>query len=598
MSKIDLPVNFEDIKVLETKNFKINNRIVNMAINIKRSDDGKAEAFLGGYLQSNTTEFLKCDTNSHNWIFYNETVYPLPNDAPTVFKEFFDGMDSKNISARKLFELKKNESQKLKIFFDDNLTHKITKSPLRKPNGLKADLYAYQDVGWSYISYFLKQNRGIILADEMGLGKTLQIIAWICSLEIDHEAPVLIICPSSLLKNWTREIIKFAPKLSFIVHHGAHRSGIYSSLQVADIVLSTYETVNVDLSLFTAFTWRAVVCDEAQALKTPNSKRRKSVSELVAQNFIAITGTPIENSLTDIWSILDLAEPNMLGNLENFIEDFPDEQESGRKLSYAIEPFLLRRSVKEVADDLPSRVDIDIPITMTTNDASEYRKILEETKLEYPRAAGLVATIRLQIFCTHPSLRSSGNSVSDYENARFDNSRNIEFQTPKMDLATSIIKEAFHAGEKVLVFSQFNGVAEIFKYANLTDKSFYFGKINGSTEVSERQDIIDEFTDYKGTGLLVLNPKAAGVGLNITAANVVLHFSPIWNPALEDQASARSFRRGQDKPVRVYHLFYEQTVEEVMMNRLLWKRSLGAEITPTSSRDNDDLLLALELRPE
>jgi SNF2 family DNA or RNA helicase len=593
-----LPVKFADIKGQDEGSFSLHNRIINMAVEIKRSGDGTAEASLGGYLQGNEANFVKCESNQHNWLIFQNTIFPLPVDAPIVFEEIFRGDDFKALSDRKIFELKRIRDHELKIFFHENLTTVDCAPQDNNPDGLEADLYPYQKVGWNYMARFLKYNRGIILADEMGLGKTLQAIAWMCSINITVSSPILIICPSSLLKNWARELKRFAPKLNFIIHHGSRRAGIYSELQLSDIVISSYETVSADLGLFSAFEWRALVCDEAQALKTPGSNRRNSVAEIGARNFIAITGTPVENSLTDLWSIMDLAEPGMLSNLESFMSDFPDNQESGRELSAAIKPFLLRRSVKEVADDLPPRIDIDIPITMNADNASEYRKILEETKLEYPNAAGLVATIRLQVFCTHPSLRSFGKNESDYENARLENPPDADIDSPKLDLALSIISEAFSAGEKVLVFSQFNGVAEIFRHSLRDIQGLYFEAINGSTDISERQQIIDEFSDHLGIGLLVLNPKAAGVGLNITAANVVLHFSPLWNPALEDQASARSFRRGQDKPVRVYHLFYEKTVEEVMIERLIWKRAIGADIAPTSSRDDQDLSRSLELLPE
>lgn len=598
MESRELPETYADLKVQMEDQFSFHNRVVNMAIEIRRSKEGKVIAFLGGYLPGKESEFLKCETNRHNWLLSEGTIFPLPNDAPLVFERVFLDIDCCNLSDRNLFELKKNQDSDIKIFFHDNLNNTANAQLQNKPNGLNADLYPYQVTGWNYLSKFLEINRGIILADEMGLGKTLQAIAWICSIDVSHNKPILIICPSSLLQNWTREIERFGPELRFRVHHGAYRTGVFSELLGVDVVISTYDTVGIDNSLFTAIHWRALLCDEAQALKTPSSNRRKRVAEIGAQNFIAITGTPVENSLTDLWSIMDLAEPNMLGSLDSFMENFPDSEESGNRLSSEVKPFLLRRSVKEVADDLPDRIDVDIPLTMNSVDAREYIQILEETKAEYPNAAGLVATIRLQIFCTHPMLRSSGNSESDFESAPLVSHQHLDFATPKLDIAIRIIKEAFNSGEKVLVFSQFNGVAEIFARATLQDQDFYFGAINGATEVSERQNIIDEFSEYEGNGLLVLNPRAAGVGLNITAANVVVHFSPLWNPALEDQASARSYRRGQEKPVRIYHLFYEKTVEEVMVERLRWKRSVGAEIAPTSSRDAEDLSRSLKIHPE
>ncbi|SDI81163.1 Helicase conserved C-terminal domain-containing protein [Lutimaribacter saemankumensis] len=443
----------------------------------------------------------------------------------------------------------------------------------------------------------ISHTGGILLADEMGLGKTIQIIALLMLQKPSKQHPALIICPTSLIANWRSEIFRFAPTLSILIHRGPKRAGVSSGLKRAQVVLSTYDTVVNDVSIFEGVEWSWLICDEAQALKNPDSGRRKSIAKLPRQRTIPMTGTPIETSLLDLWSLVDLAIPGLLRDRDAFEKEFPNTEESARELAGLTDPIVLRREVKDVASDLPDRIDIDIPIELGARLAALYDAVLDDTLAKYPTAGALVATGQLQLFCAHPWLQGEGGNADDEETTLV-RLPEVDLWTPKIERTIAILKDAFAAGKKVLIFAIFNRCGEIIREAaDRQVPSAYWGAINGSTPPSERQKIVDEFSEYEGPGCLVMNPKAAGAGLNITAATIVIHYTLSWNPALEKQASARAHRRGQKEPVYVYRLFYEDTVERVMLDRSEWRTAIGNEAVPVSTRDEEDLKKALLIRP-
>ena len=463
--------------------------------------------------------------------------------------------------------------------------------------GLHATLFPYQAQGVAWMYQTIRHTGGLILADEMGLGKTIQIIALLLCEKPETSRPALIICPTSLIANWRKEIMKFAPELSVLIHRGHNRTGITAGLQRAQVVLSTYDTVVNDISIFAGMPWSWLICDEAQALKNPDSGRRQAVGRIPRQRTIPMTGTPVETSLLDLWSLADLAIPGLLGSREDFEADHPDSEESAKNLARLTDPVVLCRKVRDVAGDLPERIDIDLPLELGDELSRRYDEVLAETLEKYPVAGNLVATGQLQLFCAHPWLQGSGDPDRD-QDAGIDPSAGMPLVTPKVERAIAILEEAFRSGRKVLLFAIFNRCGEIIREAaqgRLPDA--YWGAINGSTPQEERQAIVDAFSGHDGPGCLVLNPKAAGAGLNITAATIVIHFTQAWNPALESQASARAHRRGQTEPVYIYRLFYEDTVERVMIDRSQWRRELGNEAVPVSTRDADDLRRALSIRP-
>lgn len=464
--------------------------------------------------------------------------------------------------------------------------------------GLTGKLFPYQARGVRWMSDTISDTGGLILADEMGLGKTLQIIALLLMEPPPGNTPALIVCPSSLIANWVREFGRFAPSLTVMVHRGAHRAGVYRGLQGTNVVITTYDTMVNDISIFSAFEWSWVVCDEAQAIKNPDSNRRQAIAKIPRRRTIPMTGTPVENTLLDLWSLTDFAIPSLLGARHEFEEEFPDSLDAAQSLGRLTDPIILKRRVADVAADLPKRIEIDLPLELDDRLVDHYRQVLEDTIAKYPVAGDLVATLQLQLVCAHPWLRRVDNADVDGEEARLNRDPSIPLMTPKMERAVELLRESFVNGRKVIVFALFNRIGDLLREACAGLPVAFWGAINGSTPQEERQPIVDAFSAHSGPGCLVLNPKAAGTGLNITAATVVIHFTPVWNPAVEAQASARAHRRGQTLPVTIYRLFYEDTVERVMIDRSLWKSELGNEIVPLSSRDATDRQRALNIAPK
>ncbi len=435
---------------------------------------------------------------------------------------------------------------------------------------------------------------GVILADEMGLGKTIQIIALLLMDMPDPSSPALIVCPTSLIANWVREIQRFGPSLDVIVHRGTHRTGVSSGLQRSRVVITTYDTMVNDISIFSGLEWSWVICDEAQAIKNPLSNRRQAIITIPRKRSIPMTGTPVENTLLDLWSLADFAIPGLLGTQSEFEAAFPDSVEAGQRLGGLTDPIILKRRVADVAADLPERMDIDIPLELDDRLVDHYREVRDATLAKYPVAGALVATLQLQLLCAHPWLRQNADPE---EEADIVPASSMPLITPKMDRIAALLREAFANDRKVIVFALFNRIGDLLKKVCADMPAVHWGAINGSTPQEDRQTIVDVFSGHEGPACLVLNPKAAGAGLNITAATVVIHVTPVWNPAVEAQASARAHRRGQTQPVTVYRLFYKDTVEEIMIERSAWKSDLANETVPVSTRDADDLKRALSILP-
>tara|TARA_R100000687_G_scaffold259_3_gene450 strand:- start:43451 stop:44509 length:1059 start_codon:yes stop_codon:yes gene_type:complete len=352
--------------------------------------------------------------------------------------------------------------------------------------------------------------------------------------------------------------------------------------------------------MFRGVDWTYLICDEAQALKNPESKRRIAISTLSRKYAIPVTGTPVENTLLDLWSLADIAVPGIFGTKEDFSATYPDSEEGAIELGESADTIVLKRRVRDVANDLPDRTDIDLPVEMDEKLSRSYCQTRDEVISEYGRAGRLVAVGQLAIHCAHPWLRVQASNEDPWaEEAELSEDSNHALLTPKMELCAQLLKESAQNGKKVLIFATYNRCGELIRRA-ISESGVrfnYWNSINGATPQPDRQAIVDEFSSASGPAVLVLNPRAAGAGLNITAATVVIHYTPNWNPALEMQASARAHRRGQEDPVTVYRLFYLGTVEETMIERSQWKRELGNSAIPISTRDNNDLDKALSVEP-
>lgn len=474
------------------------------------------------------------------------------------------------------------------VSYMNELTQSSTSS---SPAGLKATLFPYQEGGSRWISYMVNHGCGCVLADEMGLGKTLQIISVMGILkEEKHNAHFLVVCPVSLLVNWQREIAKFYPSLSTYIHYGAKRTGNYQELLAYDVTIMSYSCAVTDTGLLTMIKWDLLVIDEAQNIKNPSAKRTKAVKGINTVVPIAVTGTPFENHMTDIWSIMDFVLPGFLGNLHQFEETFPDDVDSAVKLEKIISPILLRRRVSEVAKDLPERIDIPQPILMTEEEASLYESNrVSDDSIGDLKSMQLSKIQKLRTFCTHPFVYNEHLDTVDPTSVSNKYSRLCE-----------ILEEIFEKKEKVVIFTSFRKMIELI-YNDVKNRfGVYTDYIDGSVAASDRQARVDAFSDKEGAGLLVLNPKAAGAGLNITCANHAIHYNLEWNPAIEDQASARIYRRGQNKTVFIHRLYYVDTIEEIINEKIQNKRKLSSRAVignDGSTADQEYLLKALSVSP-
>ncbi|MDP2738623.1 MAG: DEAD/DEAH box helicase [Pseudorhodobacter sp.] len=597
-----LPHDFNGLLKTLPHGFSTSERVLEPVILIARTS-GRLSVGLGGKrIIRGEVRLLEAPTIAHSWVADGTILRPLPADCPNFVARILGDEDPGDISYATAIKLFRTPPEGLGVEMAPDVLHsgKIAAEELPSAieiTGLHADLFPYQAKGVQWMRETVDRTGGLILADEMGLGKTLQIIALLLMEPPEKTSPALIVCPTSLIANWVREFEKFAPGLSLMVHRGEHRAGIYRDLQVASVVITTYETMVNDISIFSSFEWSWVICDEAQAIKNPRSNRRQAIVTIPRRRSIPMTGTPVENTLMDLWSLADFAIPGMLGDRSVFEVEFPDTVESGQALGQLTDPIILKRRVRDVAADLPDRIDIDLPLELDDRLARHYDRVREVTMEKYPVAGALVATLQLQLICAHPWLRVPDAAVVDSENANIVVYDELPLLTPKLERTADLLREAFANGHKVIVFALFNRIGELIRTACKDLPGTYWGAINGSTPQEDGQAIIDEFSAHDGSACLILNPKAAGAGLNITAATVVIHFTPVWNPAIEAQASARAHRWGQTEPVTIYHLFYKDTVEEVMLERSAWKSDLANETVPVSSRDTEDLKRALKISP-
>lgn len=446
--------------------------------------------------------------------------------------------------------------------------------------GFSGVLYPYQAAGVSFLSLIAKQGVGCILGDEMGLGKTAQVIA---VLQIEKNAgrgSTLVVAPATLLENWRRELANFAPSLTVLVHAGNDRGGIAKRLDGFDVVLVSYDTAVRDEELLCQRLWNIVVLDEAQAIKNPDAQRTATVKRLPRRVSIVVTGTPLENRIDDLWSLVDFALPGLLGERVAFQVSFGNVIEDAVRLAPVVAPLVLRRRVLDVAKDLPSRIEVPQAIQMSLPLARAYEDLRKKTLAEFGPAGGLVATTRLRMLCAHPRL--IGDWVAD-----------PCVDVPKYARVVELLEEIFSLGEKALIFSTYQNMADLFM-RDVPERfpGGFFDFIDGRVEGAQRQVVVDRFFLHQGHGALFLNPKAAGSGLNITAANHVIHYNPEWNPALTAQASARSYRRKQLRPVTIHHLFYLDSVEEVIRGAAAFKSELAQEAVTGHDGDIDPLAIA------
>ena len=443
---------------------------------------------------------------------------------------------------------------------------------LPTPSRLNADLFPYQIVGSSFMRTLARLGVGSLLADDMGLGKTVQVISLIVDQPIGSTT--LVVCPVSLLENWRREIETFAHGLKVLIHQGPMRAGAPQGFAGFDVVITPYGTATADRALMSLCSWDLVVLDEAQQIKNPDSERAIAIKSIKRRIGVAMTGTPVENSLEDLYSISEFVMPSLLGSRDHFIRLFPNLDEAAQRLGQIVSPVTIRRHVADVADDLPPLLQAKRSFKLESVDSEWY----ETFEASHP---GLDGIQTLRVFCAHAD--TNATSISTAIRTK-----------PKVEFLLSELTNLFANSEKAVVFASFQSTLDSLAYlVGSEEPSAFISVLDGRVRASDRQEIIDRFSDYDGPGCLLLNPNAAGTGLNITAANHVIHFNPEWNPQVTRQATARCFRRGQDKTVFVQHLYYADTIEEramsIAMAKLDLAESVDDGIGSSFQGDNDAL---------
>ncbi|MFF0852701.1 SNF2-related protein [Streptomyces sp. NPDC003280] len=478
------------------------------------------------------------------------------------------------------------------------LRDRLTAGPLpaEPPAGLDATLRDYQLRGLAWLDLMTSLGLGGCLADDMGLGKTVTLIA--LHLKRARTEPTLVVCPASLLGNWQREITRFAPGVPVRRFHGPDRSldGL-----AGGFVLTTYGTMRSTAELLAEQSWGMVVADEAQHVKNPYSATAKALRTIPAPARVALTGTPVENNLSELWALLDWTTPGLLGPLKSFrarharaVENGED-REAVERLSRLVRPFLLRRKKSDpgIVPELPPKTETDHPVPLTREQAALYEAVVRESMLAIETAEGigrrgLVLKLlgALKQICDHPALYLKEEARADRLSAR----------SGKLALLDELLDTVLAEDGSVLVFTQYVGMARLIT-AHLSARAVPVDLLHGGTPVPERERMVDRFQSG-GTPVLVLSLKAAGTGLNLTRAGHVVHFDRWWNPAVEEQATDRAYRIGQTQPVQVHRLVTEGTVEDRIAEMLASKRALAdavlgsgeSALTELTDRELSDLV--------
>ena len=467
-----------------------------------------------------------------------------------------------------------------------------TSSRLRAPPTLQATLRHYQELGLAWLDTMSSLGLGACLADDMGLGKTMQLLAFLLrrrEQQPDDERPALLVAPTSVLGNWEREVERFAPSLPIVAHYGSERARSAAELAASarSLVVTSYGVLRRDAELLGAVEWSVVLLDEAQNIKNAASASARAARGLRGSQRFALTGTPVENRLAELWSILEFANPGLLGPLESFRREFavPIERfgndEAANRLRRLVGPFILRRLKTDpaVLQDLPAKHEMKVVCTLTREQATLYRAVVDEEMRKIEAADGIerkgrvlaLLTFTKQI-CNHPAqyLSESGPLAN---------------RSGKLARLTEMLDEALAAGDKALIFTQFREMGD--KLVRHLEAAFgrEVAFLHGGTSKRARDALVERFQHANdGPALFVLSVKAGGTGLNLTAANHVFHYDRWWNPAVENQATDRAHRIGQRRAVQVHKLVCAGTVEEKIDRLLEQKQRMADKIVGSSER--------------
>jgi hypothetical protein len=472
--------------------------------------------------------------------------------------------------------------------------------PLPAPEGFSGQLRPYQERGLGWLAFLHRFDQGACLADDMGLGKTIQLLAFLQHLKAEEELkrPVLLVAPTSVLTNWKREAHSFTPELAVREHYGPRRPASEAALKKAlkgvDLVLTSYGLLQRDSELLEAIDWQGVVIDEAQAIKNPSAKQSMAARDLgrpgkTSRFRIALTGTPVENRVSELWALMDFLNPKVLGDEPFFrqryrlpIERYGD-MASLRDLKARVGPFILRRlkTDRSIISDLPEKLELSEWVGLAPEQRKLYNKTVEDSldaiarsPLGQKHGQVLALLTRLKQICNHPAL-----ALKESPEAAIGANGSFASRSAKVQRLEEILEEVIEAGDRALLFTQFAEWGHLLK-AHLerrwrADVPF----LHGGTSKTERQAMVDRFQDDpRGPQLFLLSLKAGGVGLNLTRASHVFHIDRWWNPAVENQATDRAYRIGQTNRVLVHKFITSGSVEERIDRMIQEKSKLAADI--------------------
>ncbi|UKO97102.1 DEAD/DEAH box helicase [Nostoc sp. UHCC 0870] len=528
-----------------------------------------------------------------------EWVELRPQDIKTAQTFFVSRKDQMALSLEDALRLSTGDTQVIEklpvVSFEASgaleeligaLTNNQAVAPLPIPKNFRGQLRPYQERGAAWLAFLERWGLGACLADDMGLGKTVQFIAFLLHLKEEDvlEKPTLLVCPTSVLGNWEREVKKFAPTLKVLEYHGDKRpkgKTFQEAVKKHDLVITSYSLIHRDIKSLQGVDWQIIVLDEAQNVKNSEAKQSQAIRQLEATFRIALTGTPVENRLQELWSILDFLNPGYLGNRQFFqrrfampIEKYGDAA-SLNQLRSLVQPFILRRlkTDRDIIQDLPEKQEMTVFCGLTTEQAALYQQVVEASLAEIDSAEGLQRRgmilgllVKLKQICNHPAQYLKEANLAQHNSA-------------KLQRLEEMLEIALAEGDRALIFTQFAEWGKLLKpyLEKQLGREIFF--LYGSTTKKQREEMIDRFQhDPQGPPIMILSLKAGGVGLNLTRANHVFHFDRWWNPAVENQATDRVFRIGQTRNVQVHKFVCTGTLEEKIHDMIESKKQLAEQV--------------------
>lgn len=521
-------------------------------------------------------EFLKLTQNAQDLVMFKDKYIMLnPDDVKDLIKKInaVEKIEMNNVKllhgalSRELegFEFDYDEA------FEKAIKNVVSIQDIDIPDGLTGTLRPYQVNGYKWLYSNCTKGFGSCIADDMGLGKTIQVLSLALKLKEEGKLndPILCVVPTTLAGNWVKECQKFAPSLKVCMYHGLDRKMDFD----ADIIITTYAIMRMEIEDLIEHKWSMVVVDEAQNIKNPNTAQTMAIKQLKTPHCIAMTGTPVENRLSELWSIFDFANKGYLGSLRDFQNSYANaiekdkDIESAQRLKKATSPFILRRlkTDKTIISDLPDKVVVDDYCYLTKEQAALYEKTLENTMKTVQTSSGI--TRRGNILKLITSLKQICNHPSHYTKSK---KVKIE-ESGKMAHTIEVLRNIFMNEEKALLFTQYKEMGEILNKVvqeELNTEPIFF---HGGLSRNKREELIDDFQGNKFKKLMILSLKAGGTGLNLTAASNVIHYDLWWNPAVENQATDRTYRIGQDKNIMVHRLItlgtFEERIDEMLKSK-------------------------------